>query len=47
MIFKKKLLIKLIKILISLLILSVVYFFINQFVAHKVKMPYNYDHIIK
>tara|TARA_B110000503_G_C7150129_1_gene414800 strand:+ start:1557 stop:1700 length:144 start_codon:yes stop_codon:yes gene_type:complete len=47
MIFKKKLLIKLIKILISLLILSAVYFFINQFVADKVKMPYNYDHIIK
>ena len=47
MIFKKKLLIKLIKILISLLFLIAVYFFINQFMSHKIKMPYNYDNVIK
>ena len=47
MIFKKKLLIKLTKILISLLVLSAIFFFVNQFVIHKIKMPYNYDRVIK
>ena len=47
MIFKKNLLIKLTKILISLLILSATLFFVSQFVTHKIKMPYNYDRVIK
>lgn len=47
MIFKKKLLIKLTKILISLLILIATFFFVSQFVTHKIKMPYNYDRVIK
>lgn len=47
MILKKKLLIKLIRIFISLLILSLIIFFLKEFVSHKIKMPYNYNRVIK
>ena len=47
MIFRKKLVVKLIKILISLLILYVIFFFINQYVSHKLVMPYTYERLVK
>jgi len=38
---------KLLKIVITVLILLIIIFFIKEYIAHKVAMPFNYDFTIK
>lgn len=45
--FKKKLLINLVKILIIFIISCAMIFLIQEYIHHKIVLPYNYDSVIK